>query len=206
MKFIVLLGAVAWIAASIAGVTYLNRYETTPGSPDAVYPTEFPAASSLVRSESKPTLIFFAHPKCPCTHASLNELARLMTEIGERATTYVVFIKPADESVDWTDTDTRRLAESIPGVKVVIDDNEMEARLFGAETSGLVLLYSPTGALQFHGGITSARAHEGDNAGKSAVAALVSNDTSVVNETAVFGCPLHKKDCPADMLPNAEPK
>lgn len=45
--------------------------------------------------------------------------------------------------------------------------------------------------MQFSGGITSARAHAGENAGRSAVVALVTGAAlPAPARTSVFGCPL----------------
>ena len=49
------------------------------------------------------------------------------------------------------------------------DDDGAEARRFGAETSGQTLLYDARGALAFSGGITGARGHAGDNAGRASL-------------------------------------
>ena len=53
------------------------------------------------------------------------------------------------------------------------DDDGAEARRFGAETSGQTLLYDEHGALLFSGGITGARGHAGDNAGRASLVALL---------------------------------
>ena len=44
------------------------------------------------------------------------------------------------------------------------------------------------GRLVFSGGITVARGHSGDNAGRSALAALLTDGTAATTKTAVFGC------------------
>jgi len=51
------------------------------------------------------------------------------------------------------------------------------------------LLYDISGRLVFDGGITSARGHQGDNAGRSAISALLTGQHDVVvRATPVFGC------------------
>ena len=50
------------------------------GDPEA--PARWPEASALVRNADGPTLVLFAHPKCPCTDASLAELARPIFKVA----------------------------------------------------------------------------------------------------------------------------
>jgi hypothetical protein len=52
------------------------------------------------------------------------------------------------------------------------------------------MLYDGNGRLLFSGGITGARGHSGDNAGRSTVLSLLSRDTVDRAETPVFGCSL----------------
>ncbi|HKS16351.1 MAG TPA: hypothetical protein VJU16_03510, partial [Planctomycetota bacterium] len=63
-----------------------------------------------------------------------------------------------------------------------------EARRFGIETSGHVLLFSPGGARLFSGGITSARGHSGDNAGLDLALERLRNPSLPTASTSVFGC------------------
>jgi hypothetical protein len=83
-------------------------------------------------------------------------------------------------------------------VTVQRDDAGREARLFGAETSGDTRLYSATGELMFHGGITIARGHSGDNPGRDALEALLFGKPAGATKTRVFGCSLF--ECPTPEL------
>ncbi len=131
-----------------------------------------------------------AHPKCPCTRASIGELAQIVAETQGKLTAYVLFTKPQGAGADWDDTELRRSAAAIPGVTVVTDADGSEARRFGAETSGHTLLFDPDGALLFSGGITASRGHAGRNAGESAIIAAVNGGRSDSAGTPVFGCSL----------------
>lgn len=188
----------------ICGVFYLAKYENTPAANNVSYPPIFPPESQIKRDFNQPTLIFFAHPKCPCTRASIRELSRLMTNVNGNLRVYVVFGKPSDESEEWTRTDLRANAEAIPNVRVLIDEDERETKIFNAQTSGLTLVYDRAGNLRFDGGITSSRGHEGDNAGSNAIFEIVTADNVKTAETAVFGCPLHKKDCQGALMETAQ--
>lgn len=140
------------------------------------------------------TLIMLAHPKCPCTRASVEELSKLMAYGRGRLRAYLLFAKPNGYPDDWSKTDLWMTAASIPGVTVLFDDDGIEADRFGTSTSGQVILYDQTGKLQFRGGITQSRGHSGDNAGRSAVEALVSGRVPERDQTPVFGCPLFDPD------------
>ena len=84
----------------------------------------------------------------------------------------VYFVRPASQPADWERGRLWNLASSIPGVKVECDVGGPVAAQFHANTSGEVLVYDRLGKLCFHGGITAARGHAGDNLGESAVIAI----------------------------------
>jgi hypothetical protein len=170
-------------------MSVLWRYKNTPGTL-AKAPVDWPAEARLARSTERPTLVMLAHPHCPCTRATMGELARLMTDAGGRVDAHVLFLKPGEMADGWERTDLWRRAESIPGVSVVSDLDGREAARFGATVSGQVVLYDPAGRLLFRGGITGARGHEGDNAGRSQLAALIRTGSAAARESRVFGCSL----------------
>ena len=172
-----------------AGLGLLWAYENTPG-PAAPPPSHWPPDSSLQLDTDRATLIMVAHPHCPCTRASIGELARLMTQARGRLTAYALFVKPEGFHDDWEKTDLWQSAASIPGVSAVVDDGGGEARRFHAVTSGRTVLYDAGGRLLFSGGITGSRGHSGDNAGRSAIVSLLSTGEAERAETFVFGCPL----------------
>lgn len=192
-----------WVLVVGAGTFFLWGYENTPGAKASFTPSAFPAESDILKDGARPTLLLFAHPHCPCTRASLAELSRLMTVARGRAAAHVLFIKPAGASGDWVASDLWASAESIPGVRVAADEGGREAARFGAGTSGLTLLYGADGRLLFSGGITAARGHEGDNAGRDALAALLTGDGGGASETPVFGCQLFDSECQGAETGNA---
>lgn len=145
----------------------------------------------------------FAHPQCPCTRASIEELNRLLSRVGGRVHADVLFYLPHSFSPDWAKSTLWRNASALPGVTVQMDVDGAEARLFGAETSGDVLLYDKDGRLLFKGGITGSRGHEGDNVGVDAVAALCQGLKVATNETPVYGCSL-VGDCDAPTVEAAK--
>jgi hypothetical protein len=178
-----------WFAVICFGSVALLRYENRPSEANVALGT-LPAQSKLSRNENLPTLILFGHPKCPCTRATLGELSLLIARCSKKVAATVIFTKPADVGDNWVDTDLWRSAEAIPGVTVLRDDSGVEARRFGAVTSGEVMLYARDGKLLFHGGITDARGHAGDNEGRTAIALLLEGKPCNARTTHVFGCRL----------------
>lgn len=202
MKILLTAGLALWLCAVGFGTFYLKDYESTPGAETTSHPAIFPFQSRIERDSELPTLLVFAHPHCPCTRATIRELAKLMTEAQDRLAARVLFIKPADFSDDWVETDLWKDAASIPGVRVALDDEGLEADLFSAETSGVTLLYDSAGNLLFQGGITRSRGHEGDNDGRRSIVDFVAKDTARRAETFVYGCPLkNPQNCPQGIEP-----
>lgn len=187
--FITCLLATAWMAALAFGGRVLFKYETTAGQVGRVA-ANWPASSIVPRATGKPTVLMLAHPHCPCTRASIAELAQIMAHAYGKANAFVLFTKPAGAGPDWDDTDLRRSAAAIPGVTVLTDENGAEAARFGAETSGHTLVFDPSGTLIFSGGITASRGHAGENAGESAVIAALKQEPTGRDRTPVFGCSL----------------
>ena len=120
-----------------------------------------------------------------------------MTQAQGRVAAYVLFVKPPNSSDGWERTDLWASAAAIPGVTPVRDDGGVEAGRFHAATSGHTVLYDAAGSLLFSGGITSARGHAGDNAGRTAIVSLLTSSEAELRGTPVFGCPLFaQNECP----------
>jgi len=199
-----IIGTIGWLLVVVAGLGSLWSYSVTPGEPAAA-PAEWPTSTGLRRGPGVPTLVVFLHPHCPCSRATIGELARLVAQANGRMTTYVVFSRPREVAKEWTKTDLWRSASLVPGATVLSDDEELEARRFGAITSGETVLYDAQGHLIFSGGITAARGHFGDNAGRSAIVAFLVDGDRSLSQTPVFGCPLSgpSDHCPKGGLPCA---
>jgi hypothetical protein len=183
-----------WLIVVSAGLAGLWRYAETPG-PAATAAATWPDASHVMRDTHRPTLIVFAHPQCACSRASLGELSVLMTHVQHRVTVKVLFYRPSGAADNWVRSDLWQSAAVIPGVEVAIDENGNEASAFGAAASGQTLLYDASGHLMFSGGITAARGHAGDNAGRRALLSLLTGGDPATAHTPVFGCIL--KGAPA---------
>jgi hypothetical protein len=184
----VVLGVV-WIMGLGVGLRMLLDYDFEPGAPGTP-PSTWPMYSKVPHKAGLPTIVLVAHPQCPCTRATIGELALLMARLHNRVVATVVLIQPSGFAEKWAETDLWESAKEIPGVSVVIDPNGMEAARFGAQASGQTMLYDAEGRLEFSGGITAARGHSGDNAGRNAIVELVTTGTAERTTTSVFGCSL----------------
>ncbi len=186
-----LLGVVTglWAAAAVAGFAAVWRYKSTPGAPEQA-PASWPAAASAMLAADRPTLVLFAHPRCPCTRASLAELARLTARLEQPVRTHIVFVHPVGVQTDWLDTDLVQSARAIPGAEITDDHGEVLTRMFGSTTSGHARLYGPDGELWFSGGLTEARGHEGRSVGQESLVALINGRQAVARTTPTFGCHL----------------
>jgi len=177
-----------WLLFVGAGFGIVLKYQVTGGTAGQS-PSQWPTNTTITLDSRRETLIMFAHPRCPCTRASVEELNRILAQCHDQLVAQVWFFKPKDLTA-WNGTALERDAMAIPGVVVKDDIDGRLARLFGAETSGFVLLYNPQGKLLFKGGITGSRGHAGDNAGEGSIVTLISGQHSPVTETPVYGCSL----------------
>ncbi len=178
-----------WLVLAVSGMAALWDYSSRPGVAGTP-PAQWPAGSVLARSTRQFTLVMFVHPICPCTRASIGELAILMAHAGGRLRSYLVFERPGPGlPARWERTDLWESAAKIPGVTVVVD-NRNEARRFGSATSGQIAIYDAGGRLRFNGGITAARGHWGDSPGLFEINALLRGGDRRHGRAPVFGCPL----------------
>src|SRR5438876_12405718 len=82
--------AAAWLTAIGAGLYALQRYEVDP-SPAARPASCWPQTTALAKPATGYHLVLFAHPRCPCTRATVAELARLMAHCQGALTATVLF-------------------------------------------------------------------------------------------------------------------
>jgi len=187
-----------WIATIVGGLGALQAYKSQPGRSGQT-PAVFTEWGSGSDSQRRPRLLMFLHPQCPCSRASLHELAEIVARNPGKATFELVFVNPKGAGPEWANTQLRQQAAAIPNVRLIDDDGTLAHRL-GAETSVYVVLYDADGKLLFRGGITRSRGHEGDNAGRQDICALLAGNTDAPRgeKTPVYGCPLFTSGANAD--------
>jgi hypothetical protein len=178
-----------WLLAVLGGVVVLGRYSLAAG-PAAVAQKRWPTDLNLPRIAGRDTLVMVVHPECPCSRASMRELAEIQANCGDHLSIQILFAQPRGLARDVQSTDLWQSASQIPGARSIVDNDGTLAHGFGAKTSGQVFLFDRTGILQFSGGITDARGHEGDNAGQLAIEDIAHERKPQVVRTPVFGCSL----------------
>lgn len=180
---------VGWFVVVLVGFAQMAKYQATPGQrADAAQ--DLPATAQVRPVQGVGTIVMFIHPQCPCTQASLSELERLLCEIPSGTSVYISCLSPDGDGNDWTTTSLVQRAKSLSGVTVLHDSTGEVSAAFGPQTSGETFVYDKHRRMIFHGGITASRGHEGDNAGRSAIASLLNGVADTVSQTPVFGCPL----------------
>lgn len=196
---------VVWVAVAVGGWYGISSYSFT-ADPDAVTgaPTRWPAESIIAKTDKRPTLVLILHPQCPCSRATVAELERLSTLVPLQLLPDICVVAAAPRSVGdlWWSTALLARAGRLPNAHILRDPGGVEAALFDARTSGTVLLFNTEGARLYAGGVTSARGHDGHNAGLQAVADLLIDHSAKRSAIPPFGCEVYRED--ADFSPNEE--
>jgi hypothetical protein len=193
-RFIFNIAACAfWLTLIGAGLVLVSHFENTSQA-SSTQSTQWPADSPVQLAQQGNTLLMFAHPHCPCTKASLQELGRILQKSRQPIVAHVFFVSPARYPSKWTLTDLWRNAAAIPGVAVHGDPDCAAANQFGVETSGHVLLFNSAGKLLFRGGITTECGRDGDNPGAENLAERLNAHNTSLAEAPVFGRPLTEGD------------
>ncbi|MEM7165650.1 MAG: RedB protein [Planctomycetota bacterium] len=160
-----------WALAALCGSLYLANYSSEPGV-HATAIDEWPADATVARNLGGLTLVVFLHPHCPCSRATIRELARIVAQLPRNVQISAWFYQPSHLDSSWSQSSLRDSAAAIPLVQVGTDVDARDARRFGVTTSGHALLFNVQGRCLYSGGITAGRGHEGDNPGKTALLEL----------------------------------
>ncbi|RYG24453.1 hypothetical protein EON82_10695 [bacterium] len=177
-----------WGSLIALGFGYAWRYEATQGVSAAA--KAWPERSGLKLGDTQTTLVLFAHPNCPCTLVSVNQLGDLLGKMPQRPRVYCVIVQAPGLSEDLSKSSVAAAARKIDGATSVVDRSGAEAKRFGAATSGQVFAFNPEGKELFRGGVTAARGHYGPNDGIDALSAVLSATSPKISSTPVYGCSL----------------
>lgn len=184
------LGLALWLAAAGGGAWWLDARSFSAGE-SGTPENSWPTTSHLSRAPDAYTLVVALHPECPCSSATVEELAGILARTEGRLTARLLMVQYEEIPERAEDSPLWKKAARIPGVTLVADLRGEEIQRFAARTSGETRLYDPRGRLVFRGGVTAARGHVGDNPGQAAVCDLVLHaSTSPLVSTPVFGCAL----------------
>jgi hypothetical protein len=177
VKLIAIVGLV-WCGALAAGAHEIYAYSTQPGD-RAEAPARWPVESTLAGPDDRAAIVMFVHPACPCSRASLAELAA----IAESTDAAIQIVFPTSGE-GW------EAAGRVRGATRILDPLAGESARFGARTSGHVVVYDRAGALRYAGGITGSRGHRGTNVGRQTVERIVAGSSDRDTSHVVFGCGL----------------
>jgi hypothetical protein len=178
-----------WGAMVLGSFYWLLRYELTPGRQPPPL-RHLPSKLAPDAQKYPYQLILFLHPHCPCSRATVTELARIMARAEGKLTAHVLFVVPPGTSIKWAKSSLWDDAAAIPGVSVDADLSGSEAKRRGVECSGQALLFDRSTQLVFSGGITASRGHEGDNDGSDAIFRVLTGGVPQITHTPVYGCAL----------------
>src|SRR4051794_7314844 len=101
---IIRIAGVAWLAAVAVGLSQMWAYESAAGAP-ARPPLQL---DSLTPRPALPTLLVLLHPHCPCSLATVDELANLMRDCRDRLSVTVLMVRPEGAAPGWEHTDLWR--------------------------------------------------------------------------------------------------
>lgn len=178
-----------WLALSALGFSGLAAYDFNGSLPDTGA-TRWPRETALVLDPDRPTLVYFIHPRCPCTAAGIAQLDRVLSRYAGAFRCFPVITVPPDMDRAWERGQNLDAAKRLPAARIVIDrGGDLTAR-FGAVHSGTLLAYAPDGTRLFAGGLTASRGHAGDSLGSLTLHDLAAGISPRQTATPVFGCPL----------------
>jgi len=185
-----LLALLLWLGLIVGGYAWLLRYSFAAGEASAS-PHAIPSSVASQAPSGRAQLFLALHPRCPCSRATLSELANILSRAPKACDVTVLMYTPAGEPDRWREgallDECRRL-----NCRVRPDPDGRLAGSLGSLTSGGVVLYDTKGRLRYQGGITASRGHEGDNAGQRAVIEILRGDRGSQKSMPVFGCPIQQ--------------
>ena len=181
--------AVLWLLASLAGMLTLRRYSQTP-APMGRAVRSWPISSKLLPESNRPTFVIFLHPHCPCSKASFAVMQELVEKSAGQVKFYAVFVRPTNVASQWEQSDLYKRSVAFNKIATVVDDGGIEAKAFGALTSGQTYVYGPAGHLNFAGGITSGRGMLEIGPERKLIEQALAVNLMASTKTPVYGCSL----------------
>lgn len=179
----------AWFVACGSVLWLLWSYSNAAG-PQGMLPVGWTPDARLECPEDRPMLLVFAHPKCPCTRATMSAIERLQRDVPGTFATRVVFYEPDGADASWHQTDLWVRAQKLIDAKAIADPGGSISGGAGAAVSGCVALLDPQDGLLFWGGVTPSRGHEGESVGLNSLRSILRGQEPVESRAPVFGCEL----------------
>src|SRR5437867_11128633 len=89
-----------WLGLIVGGYAWLFRYSFAAGKTIAA-PSSLPAALATAKPSGRAQLFVALHPRCPCSRATVRELAKILTRSARASDVTVLMYKPADQPDRW---------------------------------------------------------------------------------------------------------
>lgn len=182
---------VAWVVALLASITMVYRAAAaTPQVAPATRedPSSWPAKSRWQPTPGRTTVVIIAHPECPCTRATITNLLPVLRSSTRPVDTVLILAGPAVTTQPGSTE--RSLVDALAPTALLRDRDGREAALFGATTSGHVVVFDPRASRVFSGGTTPVRGHVGPCDALDRFTRATLADQPAPAPTAVRGCPL----------------
>lgn len=175
----------------VSGSVKLLDYSTRPGESGEV-PASIHEVDVLkdCLTPTKSTVLLFLHPHCPCTKATIKNLCAVLKECPSSVECCAIAFCPKGKADDWIQSPIVNMLTDKVGVNVIVDRGSSVIESFGIKCSGHVLVYDEDGGLQFSGGITRSRGHEGSCLPLSDLRKFLLGDAGEPVNWPVFGCSL----------------
>lgn len=191
-----LVSFIACACAIVVGTWCLTDYSNRPGFAGNVAETfnlgwansEWSLDQKI--DDKKRSLIFFYHPHCPCTKATIRCLERIFTRFDDQPNFVAVAYCPGTEHDSWIESSLTATLRNVDQSQVVIDRDGKYCMNFGVCTSGHAVVYDDTGRLIFSGGVTPGRGHEGHSRAASDLLNKINGLSGEVSHWPVYGCPI----------------
>ncbi len=184
-----------WGVVTLASLIALWNYSYSEAGQVEFF-ERWPAESQIPRQNAVSNLVVFIHPMCPCSIATLDELVRIQTALGDVANVNVsVIMWQPEYGVPWSDSAAHSVCRKIPEATVINDRGGNEARRFSATASGTCFLFDERGRLKFCGGITQSRGHVGESLESNVLLKVAQQGHQSIAvdlpvRTPVYGCSL----------------
>jgi hypothetical protein len=156
------------------------QYDTRPG----LRPIQEPGVREA--DPGRWTLIMVVHPDCPCSKASLRNLAAILDATRLPVRAEIVGAVPPGYDGPMRNL---ALARGIVKSELVIMDADRALQTYGARTSGHLFVYDPDQDLVYSGGLTPARGAEDAMSSMRWFNVLV-RQGAIASSAPTFGCSL----------------
>jgi hypothetical protein len=186
---VLVLLTLCWFGTAVAGFMWLARYKATPGDTSAGQ-LQWPDDCAIARVPGSFNFVLALNSHCPCSRATVGELARILDGHGTDVCLHVLVYHPSGFPDGWESSSLLDEVKTLPGAMLHVDIDAELATRFGLFTSGGLALYGVRGELLFEGGITAGRGHAGDTPAHDAIRARLLGETSEPFTAPVYGCPL----------------